>query len=390
MKRRDFVKVGLAGMSAVVVGSMEIPPLFRCVARAANLAFDMSFTEALVEMIDKTQVYHWLFSADAGFATTGPSLPGPTIIATYGDKITINFTNNLPQPHGFRIVGTSIGTGVIPNVNKAPANKFTLTFTAPPPGTYLYIDPFYEPVNRILGLHGAFISLPKGGNTPYGGKTTPNVQQLFNDLGSTPQFPGDPWLPPPANRSLIWLFHQVDPWFNARAQAGIFINPDTLKAKFLPRYFLISGKTGAFASDVPNISIVGNIGEPHLIRILNAGLANHSPHLHANHFYVLSKNLVVQNNVLNIDTFTVGPLDTVDWLVPMIRPPDIPGLKSTPLRQLIPHELTTVLYTLQSPLMYPMHCHMEMSQTAAGGNYPQGLITHMIFTGDVDKVPFPV
>jgi hypothetical protein len=28
-----------------------------------------------------------------------------------------------------------------------------------------------------------------------------------------------------------------------------------------------------------------------------------------------------------------------------------------------------------------MHCHTEMSQTAAGGNYPMGLVTHWEMTG---------
>jgi hypothetical protein len=33
---------------------------------------------------------------------------------------------------------------------------------------------------------------------------------------------------------------------------------------------------------------------------------------------------------------------------------------------------------------------MEMSQTAAGGNYPQGLVAHFEITGDLDGVDFPV
>ena len=133
----------------------------------------------------------------------------------------------------------------------------------------------------------------------------------------------------------------------------------------------------------------GRIGQPHLIRIVNAGMAAHSPHLHANHFYVLSLNNMVQDNVFNLDTFTVAPLDRVDILLPFIRPPDIPGDERIPLRDLIPNELALVLITPQSPLAWPMHCHMEMSQTAAGGNYPQGLVTHFEITGDVDGVDFP-
>jgi hypothetical protein len=37
----------------------------------------------------------------------------------------------------------------------------------------------------------------------------------------------------------------------------------------------------------------------------------------------------------------------------------------------------------QCPVEYPMHCHMEPSQAAKGGNYPGGLVTHWAITGDV-------
>jgi hypothetical protein len=34
-----------------------------------------------------------------------------------------------------------------------------------------------------------------------------------------------------------------------------------------------------------------------------------------------------------------------------------------------------------------MHCHTEMSQTAAGGNYPQGMATHFEILGGVGGRP---
>jgi hypothetical protein len=33
------------------------------------------------------------------------------------------------------------------------------------------------------------------------------------------------------------------------------------------------------------------------------------------------------------------------------------------------------------PLRYVMHCHCEMSNTAGGGNYPQGMVTHWEMLG---------
>jgi FtsP/CotA-like multicopper oxidase with cupredoxin domain len=404
MKRREFIKCGMTGLAAIAVGGLGMPPIFPRQANAANLLIDLSMEAALVEMIDLTPVFHWVFASPQ----TGPSFPGPVIFATQGDVITLRVTNNLPGVHGFRIVGTNIQ---IPSI---PQGHFkAVRFAVPPPGTYLYVDPLNDPVNRVLGLHGAFIVLPRyqagtranpDNPTPYS-LPTPNVKKLFRDLGHTPQFPGDPWIavrpnnvpPNPAMdptlerylfRSRIWLFTQIDPTFNDRVQNGVAIDPADMRQNFLPRYFSTSGKTGAFSATDPNIAPKGNIGEPHLIRLLNAGLQTQSPHIHANHVYVTAVNRVVQKNVVHVDTFTIGPTDTLDWLLPFIRPPDIPG-PDIPLRALIPDELATVLTTPQSPLEWPMHGHTEIDQTAAGGNYPQGMITHFIITGDLDKVPVP-
>jgi FtsP/CotA-like multicopper oxidase with cupredoxin domain len=405
MQRREFIKYGMTGLAAIAVGGLGIPPIFPRQADAANLLIDLSMKAATVEMVDTTLVFHWVFSSPQ----TGPSFPGPVIFAAQGDVITLRVTNNLPEVHGFRIMGTNIQ---IPDIN--PGQTRAVRFAVPPAGTYLYVDPLNAPVNRVLGLHGAFIVLPKyqsgtranpDNPTPYS-LPTPNVKKLFRDLGHTLHFPGEPWIAvrpnnaPPNHamdpalerylyRSRVWLFTQVDPRFNARVSQGQVISPADISQNFLPRYFYLSGKTGAFADEDPNITVEAFIGEPHLIRILNAGIQTHSPHIHANHVYVTAVNRVVQKNVVNIDTFTVGPTDTVDWLLPCIRPPDIPG-PDIPLRNLIPQELALISRNNlpQKPLMYPMHGHTEIDQTAAGGNYPQGLITKWVILGDVDKVPF--
>jgi FtsP/CotA-like multicopper oxidase with cupredoxin domain len=346
---------------------------------------------AMVEMVDGTEVFHWLFSTPL----SGPSFPGPVIFATAGDDITLKITNNLFEPHAFQILGTRVLTPPI-----GPGLTRTVNFKAPAAGTYLYIDPLNDPVNRVLGLHGALVVSPAAGNTPYS-FPTPAVQQLFNDLGTTPHFPNHAlspvgWDP---TRFRVWLHHQIDPSFNAQAEADFLagrassVSATLMKSNFLPRYFTTTGKSGAFSAHDPAIRLDGAIGQPMLVRILNAGLYTHSNHLHANHFYVTAVNNSVRDNVYHIDSMAIRPLDRVDWLVPFKRPPDIAGSQDIPLRILIPNELALTIPNSpgvpQSPLPYPMHCHMEISQTAAGGNYPQGSITHFNFTGDLDGVKFP-
>jgi hypothetical protein len=352
------------------------------------VAVKLAITDALVEMVDRKAVYHWAFE-DLNDPGQLPRMPGPLIETVEGDTIELSVTNTLHDKHGFAIPGVPgiAGTGVeIP-----PGETKVLSFPAPKAGSYMYLDHLNAPVSRVLGLHGPMVVLPAAGNTPYS-ELTPNVQQLFNDLGTTEQFPGEPWKP---ERTRIWLFNTIDPAFNEMAQRGEAIDSIQFTEKFLPRYFTINGESGAYATHNHDTIPSGRIGQPHLIRIMNAGMAAHSLHIHANHVYVLSRvddngNNMVQENVFLVDTFTVKPLEHLDWLLPFIRPPDIPGDTSIPLRDLIPAELSLTLGGVgQSPLTYPSHDHMEMSQTAAGGNYPQGIVTNWEITGDLDGARFP-
>ncbi|MBI5507884.1 MAG: multicopper oxidase domain-containing protein [Deltaproteobacteria bacterium] len=366
--RRDALTLGGVGLATLSLRSVACHA-----ALGGPLDPELSIGEALVEMIDGELVYAWAF----GDPRRGPSVPGPVLEAFAGQELQVTVTNTLSTPHAFAVLGTPIATKPI-----APGATETLTFRAPPAGTYLYVDPLSAPVNRLMGLHGAMVVLPEErAGTPYSAPT-PAVARLFGDLGTTEHFPGEPWQ---SDRSRVWLFGSVDLRLPDSISRGATFDMN----EFLPGYFTINGLSGAFASHDPETIPKGRLGEPHLVRILNAGMAAHSPHFHANHVYVLARNNVVQENVVLVDSFTVGPTERVDVLLPFMRPPDVAGDPQTPLRDLVKHELGMRLGTPQRPLAYPMHCHMEMSQTAAGGNYPQGLVTHWEITGDLDGVDFP-
>lgn len=408
MRRRKFLQLGLTGVAA-----MSLAPLVACHngngsgagnGSAANgssgsndtgnsdLIVNLSIEEALFEMVDGSLIYMWAFQDRNSPLSTLPRMPGPVISAVTGQKVRVTVTNNLDEDHAFSVSNLPETEMVIP-----PGESRSVDFAAPAAGTYMYLDHLNAPVNRVLGLHGALIVLPKNGNTPYSA-TTEAVRQLFDDLGTTAHFPRHAHSPAgwQRERTRIWVMHQIDPGFNARARNGEIIDPADVRENFLPRYFTINGKSGVFASHDATTTLTGRIGQPMLVRILNSGLFTHSNHLHANHFYVTSINNQVQDNVFFVDTFSVYPLDRIDWLVPFIRPPDIAGSRDLPVRELIPNELRLTISgphgspgVRQSPLFYPMHCHNEVSQTAAGGNYPQGAMTHFEFLGDVDGVDFP-
>jgi len=380
------------------------------------------------------ECYFWVFKEDRFPA----DCPGPQIFVLSGDIIRLKVTNALNGRHAFSIPGM-VDTGAI-----NPGETVEREFTAGAPGVYLYHDNRNEPVNRVMGLHGAFVVMPRqavAGHklTPYG-TPTPSVQQLFDDFGSQPWWPGLSWeAGDPANntppmRQHVWLIHEASPVlfqqvgesedatgedFDNDAFVAAFTNdpfintsndprtitsaehpvkfPNTFNRK--PHFFTINGQSGFFSHHNPAITPMYRVGEPCVVRILSAGLVTHSLHLHANHFYVTAVNNVPQDNPIWIDVYNIFPGDHVDYTIPYMRPPDIPNLRGIgradaplptqsggttwpPLDELSRHMPAAGFPVRQSPLCFPMHDHSEPSQTAQGGNYNNGMISGMYFFGD--------
>ena len=464
MNRRQFIKQAACGTAAIVVGWRL--PFSTSKVHAAEHGhhgpadvIELGMTVADVEMVDTIKVPHWAYTVN-GQAT----MPGPFIFAHADETFTIRVTNNIPdgRTRGFAIVGTS-GNNPFALVKQSAGisfgNTVELTVHAGDlvPGTYFYKDPTLDPVSRVLGLHGALTILPAKNdpvkNNPYGSfcNPYPNVKALFADLGTgTPLrgphavFPGDPWfattddnpeymphrLPPSSDtdyyhhhnfhhhpvfekyyyRTRIWLHSAIDPVLhrgvinNNPVLPYDFNDPEAVRNNHLPQYFSINGRQGAYCAHSHDITLSGAVGQPHLVRLINVGLATHAPHFHGNHTYVVADNNVIggfvhyagandagkildEDNVALVDTTNLGPESRYDVLFPFVRPPDIPRVTGQdgqllPLSVLLQEELDTVLMVPQDPLTYPMHCHTEMAQTAAGGNYPQGQVVHIEILGE--------
>lgn len=367
LTRRRFLQTGVTGLGVIALGTLGTALPIPLRAQTSPL-LHLTMREALVEMIDESKAYMWLF--DDGEA---PRFPGPVIYVTEGDWVQIEVTNAMPwNSHGFEIPGV-VHSGAI-----ASGTSSTVSFTAPAAGTYIYQDPFNSPMNRVMGLHGVLVSMPRVSNgTPYT-TLTPQVRNLFRDLGTTARFPGAPWAP---DQSVIWVFHQIDPVLNERVGNGLVTNPAIFAQEFEPSYFSINGRTGYVATYARDTVLASTVGYPHLIRNVNTGLWAHSPHVHANHAYRVAANGQVQSNVHLLDTWTIRPMDRLDFVYPFTIPPDIPA-----------ETWQKVLNRTQEepfPMAYPMHCHAELSQTAAGGNYPHGITTHIEFLGPYNQIAYP-
>ncbi len=421
MDRRGFLKASTWTAVALVANRfLNLPLLFSTKAAAHELtgtSFEFTARQVLMENVDQTLTYHWAWQAGHEL----PTIAGPTLTIEAGVPVSVTVHNPLDEPHGWavadRLGGLLADTGPID-----PGGVATLDFTISDPGSYLYLDPVNAPVNRVMGLFGGIIvnpGAPDAGNnvTPYsgGGLAVPSsIQLLFNDFGSTTHFPGEAWDP---NNWNLWLFGSIDPAKNSLVQRlgpGQVISPAEFMANYTPRYFYINGRQGYFAAhdshglhgdhdphtDHP-IDLASPAGRPRLIRNINVGLSTHSPHIHANHGFLLfdndpggiGKSPGPQSNLTWIDTWTMKPMDHKDVLYPFVKPPDIPAdtwerLKNGTSEEGFaenPMHLDENGNLIRGfPMYYPMHCHLELSQTSGGGNYPQGMVTHITFTGSVE------
>ena len=294
--------------------------------------------------------------------------PERTILAEHGATVRLRVTNRLSKPHELRIDGVA-STGPI-----APGASTTLAFYAPEPGTYVYHDPGGGSVERILGLHGVLVVVAPGDRWRLG----PNRAEF--------------------ERQWVWICQDVDPVWAARARNGEVI--DAVKTPPVPRYFMLNDRSGyrslaltrdtafnrivhedtlpsGFARDVDvrdfSLPVGGSsVGTGQMIRLVNMGSVIHQMHFHGNHVWTLRRNGADFPRSAGIvdaeghavlqqweDVVELNPLDRKEVVLPMRRPPEV---------------LDPVWDARDEDWEYPMHCHAEPSQTAAGGLYPGGLV----------------
>lgn len=92
-------------------------------------------------------------------------IPGPRIAITEGDRIRVNFRNNLPEPstihwHGLIVPNEMDGPAVVVQDPVPPGGSFVYEFTVKQSGTYFYHTHTSADRQQGLGLYGAMIVEP--------------------------------------------------------------------------------------------------------------------------------------------------------------------------------------------------------------------------------------
>ncbi|WP_132255056.1 multicopper oxidase domain-containing protein [Methylobacterium segetis] len=421
LARRDVLRLGAASLAAATMGVSPGPTSSQtacapCTSSTTAATFKLAIADVATTMIDGTVLNMLGFGLLGG--SVAPRVPGPVLRVKEGAAVQITICNTRREAHTFEVTevpGSKIELG--------PGCSGTVSFIAPAAGTYLYHDGLGgSPLYRILGLHGVLIVEPVAGTTAAGSPTPYSlnrlddaqrtaISRLFDAFGTTPRFPGGKWQPAPSNAEFsiqekIWLLCDVDPKFSALIEPGRAIRSSPTLTKdvignFVSRYFTINNRSGFDAAEGEDIVARNFIGEPTLLRVANAGLATHSNHIHGNDVFQLTEPeldplspnfgaVTVSRNIFSLDTWSMFPLLRRDVLLPFEVPTDIPSRIPVANPNPAARQFTRMVAGQTQeplPLRYVMHCHTEMSQTAAGGNYPQGMVTHFEILGGVDGRP---
>lgn len=307
--------------------------------------------------------------------------PERTVIAEFGSTVRFRVQNRLNKAHTLTVFGAGPNRGDLTTGPIEPDGVGTLEFPCPPPGTYIFADPTNAPVERVLGLFGVLVVM--------------DPQAQWDIAPGLASF----------ERQWLWICHAIEPRWAAAEASGQTVDPAQNRA--IPRYFTLNGRSGfeslgitfddainlaseeeTLISGYPRQLDVRQFGEGtelgslrggQLVRLVNPGIVFHQMHFHGNHIWTVGRNNVQwprHDGYVDTDGHVVlqqwedvvelEPMDRKDCIIPIKRPPDA---------------IDPVWFARTGDWVYPMHCHAEPSQTAAGGMYPGGLVAHWTLKG---------
>jgi len=320
--------------------------------------FNLTAQPAFISQPDGSAIYSWGYGcngAPAGFApagiTTGTcsnmQIPGPTLIVTQGDTVTVNLTNNLPTAAGntsilfpgFTVTATGGAIGLMTKEAAPAGGTVSYTFTATTPGTHSYYSGTQGDLQIEMGMYGAIIVLPSAVPTA----CTSGVHAT-NALAQANSGEGDFRLKNAAynhagacyDREYLFQFSEIDPRIHREAEEqkdNTCTGCMTVATEpYIPSYFMINGRSmpddmdANYAAHYPHQPYNGNPhmhpGELTLLRIIGQGRWQHPFHEHGNHVRVLARdgNLILSATDPNslagplLFTTTTTPGQTIDGI----------------------------------------------------------------------------
>jgi FtsP/CotA-like multicopper oxidase with cupredoxin domain len=268
--------------------------------------------------------------------------PGPTILVKQGDQVAITLRNDLPEAtsihwHGLTIPNNEDGVpGVEPTPLVKPGQSFTYRFTVTdPPGTHIYHSHVNTTKQDNLGLVGAFIILPRAGEST---KIDRDYVEILQSWA----------LPQTRSMAAAGLAEDgpargvstFDPVSNVTA--GAFPeNPESGMFNFQT----MNGR--AYPSTTP---LTVALGQRIRIRFINISQFDHPMHMHGQYFQQVARDgaplpaPVTENTVVAVS----GGTEDVE-------------------------------FTASNPGTWPLHCHLPHHVSNNGSTGEGGMFTAIIY-----------
>ena len=271
----------LNGLLVVAVAALS--------GNATAETYELCASEGTKTMPDGSTVPIWGYSINDPVNGCGPvEMPGPRLTVTDG-TLTINLTNELPEPTSIVIPGLSMpaSTGTGPTWNDgatggrtSPAQRVrsfgaeaasggteSYSWTGLRPGTFVYHSGTYPQKQVYMGLYGAATQDSAAGEAyPAAGSSDPVSY---------------------ANEVLLF-YSEIDPDLNAAIAGGTY----ETSIFFHPRWFLINGEPyvdgmADIATGTSGDALVA--GDRTLVRFLSAAGETHVPVLQNMHMMLVAE-----------------------------------------------------------------------------------------------------
>jgi len=306
----------------------------------ATATFNLTAQAEYLTQPDGSAIYSWGYGCSSAPASYAPAaiangfcstmqVPGPTLIVTQGQTVTVNLANNLPTAAGntsilfpgFDVTAAAAAaqpSTCVPVSPAVPAPRGLLTteaipgcvvsytFTASTPGTRSYYSGSQGDLQVEMGLYGAIIVLPSAipsactselhsknlvAESTHGETDFRLAAAAYNHAGSC------------YDREYIFQFSEMDPRIHrealqqsTRSCTGCMT---VATEPYVPAYFMINGRSMPddmdpnYAPQYPHQPYNGNPhmhpGELVLLRIIGQGRWQHPFHEHGNHVRVLAR-----------------------------------------------------------------------------------------------------
>jgi len=322
--------------------------------------FNLQAAAAYITQPDGSSVYTWGYGCvgtPTGYAPklnatpfcNAMQIPGPTLIVTEGQSVSVTLTNNLPKGAGntsilfpgFNVANSCsaapvVGLQGLLTCEAAPGSTVTYTFTASSPGTRAYYSGTQGDLQVEMGLYGAIIvlpaSVPAACTTGYLPSQNAAAQAAWGEKDfrlAASAYDHDRSC---YDREYLFQFSEMDP--SIHKQAELQVNaiatcvpasnpvpcPTSLNVPtepYHPAFYMINGRSMPddmdpnYASQYPHQPYNGDPhmhpGELTLLRIIGQGRWQHPFHEHGNHVRILARDGNLIQSASNSEDLA-GPL----------------------------------------------------------------------------------